>query len=211
MRFVWGEWRHCPSDGRDVITFWDRSEQPRLVLRVFLDGICWEAGVRVGALCSAHMPLLRPCHCGHREGILPLSLSLSLSLILSLALYVYHPRGLTLTVCADTFQGVPLGLLFGSIPFLLQEHAAAAAASASASGVASSEGGSANTYAEIGAFSLATYPYALKLLWAPLVDHYFFPSVGSSVKMQLTCRTHSFARALFFALFSCRLDVGDRG
>jgi len=37
----------------------------------------------------------------------------------------------------------------GSIPFLLQSKA---------------------SYTEIGIFSLASYPYSLKLLWSPIVD-----------------------------------------
>jgi len=41
------------------------------------------------------------------------------------------------------------GLTMGSIPFLLQSKA---------------------SYTEIGIFSLASYPYSLKLLWSPIVD-----------------------------------------
>lgn len=45
----------------------------------------------------------------------------------------------------------------GSIPFILREHL---------------------SYSEIAVFSLAGYPYSLKLLWSPIVDSKFFPSIG---------------------------------
>ncbi|GJQ14273.1 hypothetical protein GpartN1_g6064.t1 [Galdieria partita] len=54
-------------------------------------------------------------------------------------------------------QGLPMGLMFGSIPFLLQERA---------------------SYTQIGIFTLATYPYSLKLLWSPLVDGYYSRRLG---------------------------------
>jgi hypothetical protein len=54
-------------------------------------------------------------------------------------------------------QGLPMGLMFGSIPFLLQERA---------------------SYTQIGIFTLATYPYSLKLLWSPLVDGYYSKKIG---------------------------------
>jgi hypothetical protein len=50
---------------------------------------------------------------------------------------------------ADMLQGVPMGLVMGSIPFLLQSKL---------------------TYTELGIFSIAGYPYALKLFWSPVVD-----------------------------------------
>ncbi len=46
-------------------------------------------------------------------------------------------------------QGIPFGLIFGSIPFLLKPHV---------------------SYAQLGFFSISSFPYALKLLVAPLVD-----------------------------------------
>ncbi len=45
----------------------------------------------------------------------------------------------------------------GSLPFLLKEHL---------------------SYSQIAVFSLASYPYSLKLLWSPIVDSLFIPSVG---------------------------------
>lgn len=46
-------------------------------------------------------------------------------------------------------QGVPMGLAMGSLPFLLKDYL---------------------SYGQIGIFSLAAYPYSLKLLWSPIVD-----------------------------------------
>ncbi|KAG5438928.1 hypothetical protein PCANB_002258 [Pneumocystis canis] len=46
-------------------------------------------------------------------------------------------------------QGIPLGLVMGSLPYLLQPHV---------------------SFTSLGFFSLATYPYSLKLFWSPIVD-----------------------------------------
>jgi PAT family acetyl-CoA transporter-like MFS transporter 1 len=54
-------------------------------------------------------------------------------------------------------QGIPMGLAGGSVPFLLK---------------------SAVSYSAIGVFSLAAYPYSLKLLWSPIVDAVWTPKVG---------------------------------
>nr|UJH94535.1 ST.15 [Starmerella bombicola] len=54
-------------------------------------------------------------------------------------------------------QGIPVGLAMGSVPFLLKERL---------------------TYGQIGMFSLASYPYSLKLLWSPIVDGIFFKKFG---------------------------------
>ncbi|KAG6857611.1 hypothetical protein H0H87_010179 [Tephrocybe sp. NHM501043] len=54
-------------------------------------------------------------------------------------------------------QGVPLGLALGSVPFLLREHL---------------------SYSQLATFSLASYPYSLKLLWSPIVDSVYFTSIG---------------------------------
>jgi hypothetical protein len=57
----------------------------------------------------------------------------------------------------DLLQGVPLGLAFGSIPFLLKSKL---------------------SYADLALFSLSSYPYSLKLLWSPFVDSLYFKSIG---------------------------------
>eukprot|EP00048_Salpingoeca_helianthica_P017751 m.238863 g.238863 ORF g.238863 m.238863 type:complete len:506 (-) comp22089_c0_seq1:203-1720(-) len=54
-------------------------------------------------------------------------------------------------------QGIPLGLVSGSLPFLLKERL---------------------SYSELAVFSLASYPYSLKLIWSPIVDAIFSQSFG---------------------------------
>lgn len=54
-------------------------------------------------------------------------------------------------------QGVPMGLASGSVPFLLKPYL---------------------SYGQIGVFSLASYPYSLKLLWSPIVDAVWSPKFG---------------------------------
>lgn len=66
-------------------------------------------------------------------------------------------RNFGLLVLLYFMQGVPMGLATGSVPFLLKDHM---------------------SYSEIGVFSLASYPYSLKLLWSPIVDAIWSPRVG---------------------------------
>ncbi|KAJ2004451.1 hypothetical protein GGI04_002605 [Coemansia thaxteri] len=54
-------------------------------------------------------------------------------------------------------QGIPLGLAHGSIPFLLKEKL---------------------SFAQVGLFSLAGYPYSLKLFWSPFVDSWYDRKFG---------------------------------
>lgn len=54
-------------------------------------------------------------------------------------------------------QGVPVGLAFGSVPFILKSKV---------------------SYSQVGIFSLAAYPYSLKLLWSPIVDAIYSPKIG---------------------------------
>lgn len=54
-------------------------------------------------------------------------------------------------------QGVPVGLAFGSIPFILKSKL---------------------SYSQVGIFSLAAYPYSLKLLWSPIVDAIYSRKIG---------------------------------
>lgn len=54
-------------------------------------------------------------------------------------------------------QGIPLGLVFGTLPFVFK---------------------SVFTYTQLGTFSLAGYPFSLKLLWSPIVDSVFIPRIG---------------------------------
>lgn len=62
-----------------------------------------------------------------------------------------------LLVLLYTIQGVPTGLVFGSVPFLIQQR---------------------TSYTELGILSLCGYPYSLKILWSPIVDSYSVPWIG---------------------------------
>src|SRR6185312_9358136 len=67
---------------------------------------------------------------------------------------------ITYSVCihsTDLLQGIPVGLASGSIPFLLKSKL---------------------SYGQIGIFSLASYPYSLKLLWSPIVDATYSKRIG---------------------------------
>lgn len=66
-------------------------------------------------------------------------------------------RNFLLLVLLYFLQGIPMGLATGSVPFLLKEYL---------------------SYGQIGVFSLASYPYSLKLLWSPIVDAVWSPRVG---------------------------------
>lgn len=70
---------------------------------------------------------------------------------------VKDQRNFCLLVLLYFLQGVPLGLATGSVPFLLKPHM---------------------SYSALGVFSLASYPYSLKLLWSPIVDAIWSPKVG---------------------------------
>ncbi|KAG0056530.1 hypothetical protein BGZ83_004553 [Gryganskiella cystojenkinii] len=62
-----------------------------------------------------------------------------------------------LLVVLYLLQGVPVGLAFGSIPFLLKAKM---------------------SYTQIGVFSLAHYPYSMKFLWSPIVDAVYSKDLG---------------------------------
>ncbi|MCJ1308207.1 hypothetical protein MMC25_001860 [Agyrium rufum] len=66
-------------------------------------------------------------------------------------------RNFMLLVLLYFLQGIPMGLAAGSVPFLLKSHL---------------------SYGQIGVFSLASYPYSLKLLWSPIVDAVWSPKLG---------------------------------
>ena len=76
--------------------------------------------------------------------------------------FLFVARG----VRADMLQGVPMGLVMGSIPFLLQSKL---------------------TYTELGIFSIAGYPYALKLFWSPVVDACYSKHILSSFSACHAC------------------------
>lgn len=66
-------------------------------------------------------------------------------------------RNFLLLVLLYFLQGIPMGLAGGSVPFLLKQHL---------------------SYGQIGVFTLASYPYSLKLLWSPIVDAVWSPRLG---------------------------------
>ncbi|KAF4309133.1 Major facilitator superfamily domain general substrate transporter [Botryosphaeria dothidea] len=79
-------------------------------------------------------------------------------------------RNFLLLVLLYFLQGVPMGLASGSVPFLLKAHL---------------------SYSQIGVFSLASYPYSLKLLWSPIVDAIWSPKVGRRKSWILPIQTLS--------------------
>lgn len=66
-------------------------------------------------------------------------------------------KNFALLVLLYFLQGIPMGLATGSVPFILKDHM---------------------SYSQIGIFSLASYPYSLKLLWSPIVDAVWTPKLG---------------------------------
>ena len=79
-------------------------------------------------------------------------------------------KNFSMLVLLYFLQGIPMGLAGGSVPFLLKSHI---------------------SYGQIGVFSLASYPYALKLLWSPLVDAVWTPKVGRRKSWILPIQTLS--------------------
>ena len=67
-------------------------------------------------------------------------------------------RNFGLLVLLYFLQGVPMGLATGSVPFILKVDNL--------------------SYSALGIFSLASYPYSLKLLWSPIVDACWSPKLG---------------------------------
>ncbi|PWZ00446.1 hypothetical protein BCV70DRAFT_199723 [Testicularia cyperi] len=65
-------------------------------------------------------------------------------------------KAMILLVILYLLQGVPVGLAFGTMPFLLKSKL---------------------SYGDIGFFMLCTYPYSLKLFWSPIVDSCFVNQV----------------------------------
>ncbi len=79
-------------------------------------------------------------------------------------------RNFLLLVLLYFLQGLPMGLALGSLPLLLKQHV---------------------SYTQMGVFSLASYPYSLKLLWSPVVDALWSPVVGRRKSWILPIQTLS--------------------
>lgn len=85
-------------------------------------------------------------------------------------------------------QGIPLGLAMGSVPYLLKEHL---------------------SYGEIGIFSLASYPYSLKLLWSPIVDACYNKSFGRRKSWIVPIQAVSGLVLIWLGTFIEKLIMGD--
>ena len=79
-------------------------------------------------------------------------------------------RNFLLLVLLYFLQGIPMGLAYGSVPFLLKNYL---------------------SYGQIGVFSLAIYPFSLKLLWSPIVDAVWSRRVGRRKSWILPIQTIS--------------------
>lgn len=79
-------------------------------------------------------------------------------------------RNFLLLVLLYFLQGIPMGLAGGSVPFLLKNYL---------------------SYGQIGVYSLASYPYSLKLLWSPIVDAMWNARVGRRKSWILPIQTLS--------------------
>lgn len=76
-------------------------------------------------------------------------------------------------------QGVPVGLAFGSIPFILKSKV---------------------SYSQVGIFSFAAYPYSLKLLWSPIVDAMYSPKIGRRRSWIIPIQTISGCTLMYLGL-----------
>ncbi|EPS99609.1 hypothetical protein FOMPIDRAFT_1124161 [Fomitopsis schrenkii] len=66
-------------------------------------------------------------------------------------------RAIVLLIILYLIQGFPVSPSVRSLPFLLREHL---------------------SYSQLATFSLASYPYSLKLFWSPIVDAVYTPKLG---------------------------------
>ena len=55
------------------------------------------------------------------------------------------------------------------------------------------------SYTQIGIFSIASYPYSLKLLWSPLVDTFYWKSLGRRKSWIVPLQLGSAALMMTFA------------
>lgn len=79
-----------------------------------------------------------------------------------------------LLILLYTLQGVPMGLS-ASIPFLLQDRLSSSGVATTATAIAASHKA---TYQANAIFALCSWPFSLKLLWAPIVDALSLPGWG---------------------------------
>ena len=86
-----------------------------------------------------------------------------------------------LLILLYTLQGIPMGLS-GSIPFLIQQKVQATEA------LATSTAASKLAYKANAIFALCSWPFSLKLLWAPIVDACFVPVFGRRKSWLVPCQ-----------------------
>ncbi|SCU78079.1 LADA_0A03708g1_1 [Lachancea dasiensis] len=72
----------------------------------------------------------------------------------------HDKRPFLLLVMLYFLQGIPIGLTFGTVPFLLKSMVKE------------------TTFTQLGLFTMATYPYSLKILWSPIVDSMYNVKIG---------------------------------
>ncbi|CAG98223.1 uncharacterized protein KLLA0_F09581g [Kluyveromyces lactis] len=77
-----------------------------------------------------------------------------------MALPPHDRKQFYLLVVLYLLQGIPVGLTFGTIPFILKSSQRQ------------------TSFVTIGLFSMATYPYSFKILWSPIVDSWYSQKVG---------------------------------
>ena len=67
-------------------------------------------------------------------------------------------------------QGMIIGIVYETIPMILKSKV---------------------SYTRIGFYMLSTYPFSMKILWSPLVDTYYFKSIGKRrtwiILSQISC------------------------
>ncbi|CAB57921.1 endomembrane system acetyl-CoA transmembrane transporter [Schizosaccharomyces pombe] len=75
-------------------------------------------------------------------------------------------RNIYFLILLYLIQGVPMGLVRGSIPYFLKPNV---------------------SYSDLATYSLAAYPYSLKVLWSPIVDTYYCRSFGRRKTWVVPC------------------------
>lgn len=74
-----------------------------------------------------------------------------------------------LLVCLYFLQGLPCGLTYGSVPFILKTLTASNDPNSTSKAL---------SLTQIGIFSMATYPYSFKILWSPIIDSFYYKNIG---------------------------------
>lgn len=95
-----------------------------------------------------------------------------------------------LLILLYTLQGIPMGLST-SIPFLIQQKVAATEALAASTPAVSTTTAATTAklaYQANAVFALCSWPFSLKLLWAPIVDACFIPAFGRRKSWFVPCQ-----------------------